>query len=58
MDWRIYMSKKPVINVKMSVDELREYIAFKHRGSYVPAKKGKGTIYSRKRKHKNKEEEQ
>ena len=45
------MNTKP--KIKMKVDELREYLRFKHRGSYVPAKKGKGTTYSRKRKHKN-----
>lgn len=49
------MDKKP--KIKMKIEELQEYIHFKHRGSYVPAKKGKGTTYSRKRKHKNKEEE-
>ena len=40
--------------MKKSGDELQAYLLFKHRGSSVRAKKGKGS-YSRKQKHKNKE---
>lgn len=49
------MEKK--LKIKMKNEELQEYLRFKHRGSFVPAKKGKGTTYSRKQKHKIKEEE-
>ena len=40
---------------KKSPEELQEYLHFKHRGSKVQAKKGKGS-YSRKQKHKTREE--
>ena len=35
--------------LKMSKEELREYMIFKRRGSYVEAKKGKGAKYKRSR---------
>jgi len=41
--------KKPAI--KMSPDELREFLQFKRRGSRVEAKRGKGS-YKRHPKHK------
>ena len=41
---------------KKTGDELQAYLAFKHRGSRVEAKKGKGS-YTRKQKHKDKSEE-
>lgn len=41
---------------KKTGDELQAYLAFKHRGSRVEAKKGKGS-YTRKKKYKNQEEE-
>lgn len=37
--------------MKKTGDELQEWLQFKHRGSSVQAKKGKGS-YSRKQKHK------
>lgn len=40
---------------KKTPEELQEYLHFKHRGSKVQAKKGKGS-YSRKQKHKTREE--
>lgn len=40
---------------KKTPEELQEYLHFKRRGSQVKAKKGKGS-YSRKKKHKDKEE--
>lgn len=40
---------------KKTPEELQEYLHFKRRGSKVQAKKGKGS-YSRKQKHKDKEE--
>lgn len=40
--------------MKKTGDELQEWLQFKHRGSSVQAKKGKGS-YSRKQKHKGKE---
>ena len=41
---------------KKSPEELQEYLQFKRRGFAVPNKKGKNS-YSRKRKHKNQNEE-
>ena len=41
------MSK--VNKVKMPKEELQEYLMFKHRGSVVEAKKGKGAKYKRSR---------
>lgn len=41
---------------KKSPEELQEYLKFKHRGSKVQAKKGKGA-YRRKPKHKERLEE-
>lgn len=38
---------------KKSRDELQEYLQFRRRGSKVEPKKGKGSKYSRKQKHKN-----
>ena len=35
--------------LKMSKDELQEYMIFKRRGSVVEAKKGKGAKYKRSR---------
>ena len=35
--------------LKMSKEELQEYMIFKHRGSRVEAKKGKGAKYKRSR---------
>ena len=35
--------------LKMTKDELQEYMIFKHRGSVVEAKKGKGAKYKRSR---------
>ncbi len=39
---------KKIAKLKMTSDELREYLMFKHRGSRVEAKKGKGSSYNRK----------
>ena len=39
--------------LKMSKEELQEYLIFKHRGSRVEAKKGKGAKYKRSRDLKN-----
>lgn len=41
---------------KKSEEELQEYLRFKHRGTFSKIKKGRGSIYSRKQKHKNKGE--
>ena len=41
---------------KKTGDELQAYLAFKRRGSKVENRKGKGS-YTRKRKHKGKEED-
>ena len=41
---------------KKSPEELREYLQFKRRGTQITPKKGKGFKYSRKKKHKNKEQ--
>ena len=35
--------------LKMSKEELQEYMIFKHRGSRIEAKKGKGAKYKRSR---------
>ncbi len=40
--------------MKKTGDELQEWLQFKHRGSSVQAKKGKGS-YSRKQKYKDRE---
>lgn len=40
---------KKIPKVKMSKDELQEYLMFKHRGSIAEAKKGKGAKYKRSR---------
>lgn len=42
---------------KKTGEELREYLSFRRRGTTVPPKKGKGSIYSRKSKHKNERSE-
>ena len=42
--------------MKKTGDELQEWLQFKHRGSSVQAKKGKGS-YSRKQKYKDREVE-
>ena len=47
VDWRIFMEK--FIRPKMSKEELQEYLMFKHHGSVVEAKKGKGAKYKRSR---------
>ena len=39
--------------LKKNAEELQEYLKFKKRGFAVPAKKGKGSEYSRKEKHKS-----
>ena len=39
--------------LKMSKDELQDYLIFKRRGSVVEAKKGKGARYKRSRYLKN-----
>jgi hypothetical protein len=44
---------KKITKVKMSESELQEYLLFKHRGSVVEAKKGKGARYKRSRDLKN-----
>ena len=41
----LIMKKFP--KLKMSPEELREYLVFKHRGKKVEAKKGKGSKYNR-----------
>lgn len=38
---------------KFSSTQLQGYLLFKSRGSVVPVKKGKGSKYSRKEKHKS-----
>ena len=48
------MNKK---EFKKSQEELAEYLQFKRRGFIVPAKKGRGSIYKRNIKHKNRKEE-
>ena len=40
---------KKLTKLKMSPEELQQYLIFKHRGSKVEAKKGKGSSYSRSR---------
>lgn len=42
---------------KKSPEELVEYLQFKRRGSIVPAKKGRGSVYKRNPKYKNREED-
>ena len=39
------MKKFP--KLKMSSEELQQYLIFKHRGARVEAKKGKGSLYNR-----------
>ena len=39
---------KNIAKLKMEKAELQEYLMFKHRGSRVEAKKGKGSSYNRK----------
>ena len=39
---------KKTAKLKMNKTELQEYLMFKHRGSRVEAKKGKGSSYNRK----------
>lgn len=41
--------KKPIPHTKMSPEELAEYQKFRRRGSVVPAKKGKGARYNRRK---------
>lgn len=48
------MRKIDLYKVKMSDDELQEYLSFKRRGYSVKPKKGKGAPYKR---NKRKEEE-
>ena len=48
------MNKK---EFKKSQEELAEYLQFKRHGFIVPAKKGRGSIYKRNTKHKNRKEE-
>ena len=43
--------KKDMRMFKKSPEELEQYLLFKHRGSFVRTKKGKGS-YSRKEKYK------
>ena len=38
-----------IIRLKMSKEELQAYLMFKHRGTVVEAKKGKGMKYKRSR---------
>lgn len=40
---------KTIPKLKMSEEELREYLVFKHRGSRVESKKGKGSKYNRRK---------
>ena len=49
--------KKDMRMFKKSPEELQEYLIFKHRGSFVRTKKGKGS-YSRKEKYKKSLEDQ
>jgi hypothetical protein len=42
----LFMKKFP--KLKMSSEELQQYLVFKHRGKKVEAKKGKGSSYNRK----------
>lgn len=41
--------------LKKSPEELQAYLMFKRRGSYVEAKKGRGSTYKRNPKHRRKE---
>lgn len=43
------LKMKKVTRVKMSNEELQEYLIFKHRHSTVEPKKGKGATYKRSR---------
>ncbi len=43
--------KKDMRMFKKTPEELEQYLLFKHRGSFVRTKKGKGS-YNRKEKHK------
>jgi hypothetical protein len=43
--------------LKKSPEELTQYLQFKRRGSIVPAKKGRGSVYKRNPKYKNREED-
>ena len=52
VDWRTFIMEN-ITRVKMSKDELQEYLMFKHRGNVVEAKKGKGAKYKRSRDLKN-----
>ena len=45
--------KNKTARTKMEKEELQEYLMFKHRGSIVEAKKGKGAKYKRSRDLKN-----
>jgi hypothetical protein len=38
---------KKLTKLKMSQEELQQYLIFKHRGARVEAKKGKGSSYNR-----------
>ena len=40
---------KKIAKLKMNKEELQEYMIFKHRGSRIEAKKGKGAKYKRSR---------
>jgi hypothetical protein len=41
------LNMKKIAKLKMGKAELQEYLMFKHRGSKVEAKKGKGSSYNR-----------
>ena len=49
--------KKDMRMFKKTPEELEQYLLFKHRGSFVRTKKGKGS-YTRKEKHKKSHEDQ
>ena len=49
--------KKDMRMFKKTPEELEQYLLFKHRGSFVRTKKGKGS-YNRKEKHKKSYEDQ
>lgn len=48
------MNKKEYF--KKNKEELQDYLMFRRRGTRNFPKKGKGSVYSRKKKHKNKED--
>ena len=48
--------KKDMRMFKKTPEELEQYLLFKHRGSFVRTKKGKGS-YTRKEKHKKSHED-